>query len=111
MRAKNERVLFLSVIEAAVQDAKGTNVRVRRAAIEWLMQDEVDFPHICELAGVEVEYLRRSLSSCASFAPWPAKVQTPPTMALSQFMPICDAVPSQSQPSSDAAPCYGTLGT
>jgi len=64
--------LFLSVIEAAMQDAKGTNLIVRRAAIEWLMQDQVDLPRICDLAGVEVDYLRRSLASHLSSAPSPS---------------------------------------
>ena len=61
MQVKNERVLFLSVIEAAMQDAKGTNLRVPRAAIEWLMQDQVDFPRICDLAGIESTHLRHKL--------------------------------------------------
>ena len=50
---KNERVLFLSIIEAAVHDAKETNPRVRQAALEWLMQYQADSPRICELAGVD----------------------------------------------------------
>ena len=63
MQPKNERVLFLSVIEVAMQDAKEANLRVRRAAMEWLMQDQVDFPRICELAGLDSDYVRRYLFS------------------------------------------------
>lgn len=69
MQAQNERVLFLSVIEAAMEDAKETNVRVRQAALEWLMQDQADFPRICELAGLDSAYVRKNLASRLSSSP------------------------------------------
>jgi|SRR5215469_7314895 len=63
---KNERLLFLAVIEAAMQDAEESDPRVQRPAIEWLMQDQADFPHICELAGLDCASLRRNLARFSS---------------------------------------------
>ena len=60
---KNERLLFLAVIEAAMQDSKKTDPHVQRPAIEWLMQDQVDFPRICKLAGLDCAYIRRNWAS------------------------------------------------
>jgi hypothetical protein len=60
---RNERVLFLTVIEQAIQDSTEHQPKLRQAAIDWLMCDQVDFPHICELAGLDSTYLRRNLVS------------------------------------------------
>lgn len=57
---KNERLLFLAVIEAAMQDSQETDPRVQRPAVEWLMQDQADFPRICELAGLDCASFRRN---------------------------------------------------
>jgi hypothetical protein len=58
---RKQRTLFLAVIAEAVQDAQEPQPRVRQAAIDWLMKDQVDFPRICELAGIESTYLRHKL--------------------------------------------------
>jgi hypothetical protein len=59
---KNERVLWLSVIERAMHDATERRPSVRQAALDWLFGDQVDFPLICEMAGLECAYLRKTLA-------------------------------------------------
>lgn len=68
---QNERVLFLSVIEKAIVDATEPKPLVREAALDWLLQDQVDFPRICDMAGLDSAYLRRNLASHLSVAPSP----------------------------------------
>lgn len=63
---KNERLLFLAIIEAAMQDSQETDPRIQRPAIEWLMQDQADFPQICKLAGLDYAYFRRNWASLRS---------------------------------------------
>jgi len=48
---KNERVLWLTVIERAMHDATERQPSVRQAAIDWIMRDQVDFPTVCSECG------------------------------------------------------------
>ncbi len=59
---KNERVLWLTVVEQAMRDTRETKPSVRQSAIDWLLCDQTDFPQICELAGLDSSYLRRRIS-------------------------------------------------
>jgi len=38
---KDECILFLTVIQTAIEDAKEPAPKVPQAALEWLMQDQV----------------------------------------------------------------------
>lgn len=65
---KNERRLFLAVIKAAMRDSQETDARLQRPAMEWLTQDQADFPRICALAGLDCAYFRRNWASrCRGF--------------------------------------------
>jgi len=59
--SKNERVLWLSVIERAMHEATEPKPSVRQAAIQWLLRDQEDFPRVCEMAGLDCAYLRKKL--------------------------------------------------
>jgi hypothetical protein len=59
---KNERVLWLTVVEQAMRDTMEPKPSVRQSAIDWLLRDQADFPQICELAGLDSSYLRRRIS-------------------------------------------------
>ena len=60
---KNERVLWLAVVERAIHDTLDSKPSIRRRAIDWLLHDDVDFPRICEVAGLDITYLRRRIAA------------------------------------------------
>jgi hypothetical protein len=78
---KNERVLWLTVVEQAMRDTMESKPSVRRKACEWLLYDD-DFAVICGLAGIDSSYLRRRIShltqSGISCRPQGASVASPP---------------------------------
>ena len=59
--ASQQRALFRAVIEKAILDATGCHEKqgcLKDEAITWL-DGAVDFPTICEVAGLETQDLRR----------------------------------------------------
>lgn len=65
---RKERILWLTVLSEAVRDATEGEPRHRRAALEWLLLDTEDFPEICDLAGIDPEYLRKITNQRSRFA-------------------------------------------
>lgn len=63
VRGKNPRVLWLAVVEAALRDSMEPKPTVRRSAREWIMRDDLDFPLICEMAGLDSDYLRNMMAA------------------------------------------------
>ena len=60
---KSQRVLWLTVVERAMRDTMEPKPSVRQSAIDWLLRDQVDFPQICELAGLDSGYLRKKFAA------------------------------------------------
>ena len=56
-----ETRLWQAVILSAVEDWLSGKVRIKREAEVYLFQDEVDFPQVCESAGMDVDRLRSRL--------------------------------------------------
>ncbi len=59
---ENQRILWLTVVEQAMQDTMEPKPSLRQSAIDWLLRDQEDFPQICELAVLDSSYLRRRIS-------------------------------------------------
>jgi hypothetical protein len=57
-----ETRLWQAVILSAVEDWVSGGLRSKRAAEVYLFQDEVDFPRVCESAGMDVDRLRERLN-------------------------------------------------
>jgi hypothetical protein len=53
VRLRKQQILFITVISEAVRDAQEAQPKVREAARDWLLKDDVDLPRICELAGID----------------------------------------------------------
>ena len=79
MQASNWRVLALTVISEAITDMQEAQPSVRQPAIDWLLHDDVDFPRICDMAGIDAASVRKSVLS---------------------RLPVSPALPSSSSPSS-----------
>ena len=56
-----ETRLWQAVILSAVEDWVSGGLRSKREAEAYLFKDEVDFPHVCESAGMDVDRLRSRL--------------------------------------------------
>jgi hypothetical protein len=58
---EEEKKLWQEVINMAISDAmnKRLNIQDRRAALNWLCKDNIDFFIVCDLAGVHPEAIRR----------------------------------------------------
>jgi len=76
---KNERVLLLTVIHTAIEDARNTKPKLREPAVKWLFEDEADIRTICELAQVDPAHVRRTLASRLSSLPSPSVPLPPPS--------------------------------
>jgi hypothetical protein len=53
-----QRILWAAVIEAAIRDTMLSRERIRQSAIDWLLSDQMDFPEVCQFAGMNADYLR-----------------------------------------------------
>jgi hypothetical protein len=58
-----QRILWVTVLEHAIRETMATKPRVRNAALDFVFRDQVDFPTVCELAGMNSDYLRKKLAS------------------------------------------------
>jgi hypothetical protein len=58
---EGEKKLWRAVINSAISDAmnKRLDARDRRAALNWICQDNIDFFIVCDLAEVHPEAIRR----------------------------------------------------
>jgi hypothetical protein len=56
-----ETRLWQAVILSAVQDWVSGGLRTQRQAEAYLFEDEIDFPRVCESAGMDVARLRSRL--------------------------------------------------
>jgi hypothetical protein len=68
----NCKRLWISVLEAALEDAKSTrkkfrDKRLKREAIDWLLHDPFDFHEICNLIGVDPQMIRNRLSETIGY--------------------------------------------
>lgn len=62
-----ETRLWQAVILSAVQDWVSGRLRVQREAEAYLFQDNIDFPQVCESAGMDAERLRSRLKKLRKF--------------------------------------------
>jgi hypothetical protein len=58
-----QRILWAAVIEAAIRDTMLSRERIRQSAIDWLLSDKEHFPEVCQLAGMNSDYLRDLLAA------------------------------------------------
>ncbi|WP_341823161.1 MULTISPECIES: hypothetical protein [unclassified Wolbachia] len=56
----DEAKLWIAVIERAMKDAVGKNVKLKEEAIKWLNSES--FETVCELADLDFKLVRDSLS-------------------------------------------------
>ncbi|QXF95229.1 hypothetical protein WOSOC_0035 [Wolbachia phage WO] len=56
----DEEKLWIAVIERAMKDAAGKNVKLKGEAIKWLNSES--FETVCELANLDFKLVRDSLS-------------------------------------------------
>jgi hypothetical protein len=56
-----ETRLWQAVILSAVEDWVSGRLRTKREAEIYLFEDQVDFPRVCESAGMDVQRLRSRL--------------------------------------------------
>jgi hypothetical protein len=56
-----ETRLWQAVILSAVQDWVSGGLRTKRQAEVYLFEDQIDFPRVCESAGMDVNRLRAQL--------------------------------------------------
>ena len=56
-----ETRLWQAVILSAVEDWVSGRMRTKRDAERYLFEDQVDFPRVCESAGMDVHRLRSRL--------------------------------------------------
>jgi hypothetical protein len=56
-----ETRLWQAVILSAVEDWVSGRLRAKRDAERYLFEDDVDFPRVCESAGMNVDRLRSRL--------------------------------------------------
>jgi|KBSMisStandDraft_5_1062788.scaffolds.fasta_scaffold415486_4 hypothetical protein len=57
------RLLWLSVIKQAINDTEEFRLSLCTPAVKWLLLDDVDFPEICQLAGIDGNDLRKKILS------------------------------------------------
>ena len=56
-----EKRLWQAVILSAVEDWVSGGLRTKREAEAYLFEDQIDFPRVCESAGMNLERLRAQL--------------------------------------------------
>lgn len=53
--------LWQAVIVSTIRDWKSGSLRLKRQADQYLFQDEIDFPVVCQAAGIDLGQLRAKL--------------------------------------------------
>jgi hypothetical protein len=62
-----ETRLWQAVILSAVEDWVSGRLRTKREAEVYLFEDEIDFPQVCESAGMDADRLRSRLKKMRNY--------------------------------------------